>query len=547
MIGSESISHMMRMRTGMTVMIAWLIVGCQPVDRWTVFEPESDAKSTATPNPPELAERLARDEEPLSSSSPVTIAGEGPIELTVEDATLWAIQNNRDLQVQRLNPAITATFEDIERGVYDPELFAGAEFFEEEGVEISRATEENFAAIRNDELYDAGIRQQLPTGTDLELSTSLSRSTSNRAPEQQVLRGGLTVTQALLRGFGPAVNLASVRQAELETDASFYQLQGFVEALVAETETTYWQYALATERIRIFEQSLELARRQRRETAQRIEIGVLAQTQSASAEAEVAQRQQDLIDARARMQTLRHQLLRLINPMSDGHLDREINVQSEPAMDAEPIDNVFERIELAVQQRPDLNEARLRLEQRRLETIVTRNGVLPRLDLFITLGKTGFADAFSQAYRNIDGPTFDFTAGVDFSFPIGNRAAEARDLQARTSRRQAAKSVSNLQQLVRLDVHTAATEVERARQQIEASAATRALREEALRAEEERFRVGESTSLLVAQAQRDLLESQIAEVEAIVGYRVALIDLYLAEGTLLSRRGLTMNDQRLQK
>jgi outer membrane protein TolC len=69
---------------------------------------------------------------------------------------------------------------------------------------------------------------------------------------------------------------------------------------------------------------------------------------------------------------------------------------------------------------------------------------------------------------------------------------------------------------------------------------TRALREEALRAENERFRVGSSTTLLVAQAQRDLLESQIAEVEALTAYRLALIDLYVAEGTLTQRRGLNL-------
>ena len=44
----------------------------------------------------------------------------------------------------------------------------------------------------------------------------------------------------------------------------------------------------------------------------------------------------------------------------------------------------------------------------------------------------------------------------------------------------------------------------------------------------------------MAQAQRDLLASQIAEVEAIVNYRTALVNLYLAEGSLLERRGVRL-------
>jgi outer membrane protein len=45
-------------------------------------------------------------------------------------------------------------------------------------------------------------------------------------------------------------------------------------------------------------------------------------------------------------------------------------------------------------------------------------------------------------------------------------------------------------------------------------------------------------AFLVAQAQRDLLVSRIAEVRAIVNYLKALIDLYYQDGSLLERRGI---------
>jgi outer membrane protein TolC len=127
---------------------------------------------------------------------------------------------------------------------------------------------------------------------------------------------------------------------------------------------------------------------------------------------------------------------------------------------------------------------------------------------------------------------------VRLSHFIGNRAAEARDLAARTAESQAADAIHNLEHLIRLDVRLALNEVERARKQIAASKATRMFEEETLSAENKRFDVGASTALLVAQAQRDLLASRIAEVQAIVNYRLALIQLYLAEGSLLERRGI---------
>lgn len=510
--------------------------GCSAPDRWARFDAERVYGDLT------LLDLEQDGAEPVSSDPgpTLTVDESGDLVISVEDAVLTALANNRDLRVQRFTPAITATFEDIERGVFDPELYAQADILEEESVEVSRATGENFPAEREDTNYAAGVRQRLPTGTDIDFGVTSGRSVSNRSPEQQSARVGLTVTQSLLRGFGPAVNLASVRQAYLDTVASRYELRAFAESLLAETETTYWNFTLAERRIAIFENSLQIAERQQQEVDERVEIGVLASTDRASAAAETAQRRQDLIDARAGLEVLRLRLLRLMSPGADGRLDRVVKATSDPATEPAPVDDLEDRVDLAVRSRPELGESRARLDSARLETIVTKNGLLPRLDFFVTLGKTGYADSFSQAFRELDGDTFDAAAGVDLSVPLGNRVARAADRAAVLSRRQAAEAVANLEQLVRLDVRLAAAEAERARQQISASAVTRALREEALRAEEERFRVGTSTSLLVAQAQRDLLESQIAEVEAVVAYRVALIELYRSEGTLLERRGLTV-------
>ena len=88
-------------------------------------------------------------------------------------------------------------------------------------------------------------------------------------------------------------------------------------------------------------------------------------------------------------------------------------------------------------------------------------------------------------------------------------------------------------------MRTALIEAARAREQVAATRATREFREEAARAESEKFRVGRSTSLLVARAERDLVASRVSEVRAVVNHLKALVDLHEAEGTLLKRRGIS--------
>jgi outer membrane protein TolC len=468
------------------------------------------------------------------------MAEDGILPLSLEQAVLISLQANRELQVERYGPLIAGTFEEIERGIYDPELFSALDYSEESASETSRSTGERFSVEGENLSGELGIRQRLTTGTDLEAALGFARSTSDRTPKQQEVRIGLSVTQSLLQGLGPAVNLLDIRQAELSSRASLYELRGFVEAMVAEIETAYWRYVLAGEGIKIYEHSLAIARRQLNEVENRIEVGMLPRNAAAAARAEAARREQDLIEGRSSREERRLRLLRLLNFADSDRADLGVEPTSQPRTELTPLSDHEERLVLAEQMRPDLNEARLRRDRYSLEVVRTRNGLLPKLDLFIDLGKTGYAESFGDAADNLDGDNYDLAAGIRFSAYLGNRQAKARKLAARATREQAEAALENLRSLVRLDVRLALNETERTRRQIEASAITRQFQEQTLEAEQDRFSIGAGTSLLVAQAQRDLLLSQLAEIEAVVDYRIALVNLFLAEGSLLERRGIKM-------
>jgi outer membrane protein len=249
-------------------------------------------------------------------------------------------------------------------------------------------------------------------------------------------------------------------------------------------------------------------------------------------------RKEELIDARSSLAQLRINLLRLLNPGTDNFWNREINIQTLPVSPVVQIDDIEPHVQLALMMRPELNQAKLQLQRDELELVKTRNGLLPQLDLFVTLGKTGFSDSFSGSVRRIDGPNYDFLAGVNFETPPLNRAARARDTRAIITRNQAKEAIKNLAQLVEVDVRSAYEEILRAKEQVAATEATRKLQEEKMKVETEKFNVGKSTSLLVAQAQRDYLSSQIDEVSAVVAYLNGFVELYRLEGSLLERRGI---------
>ena len=201
------------------------------------------------------------------------VGARGTLDLSVEEAVALAIQHNASLRAERQQPIIAGTFAAVERAVFDPSVFATVERSREVTERVSEDIQQNFDVRSEQETARAGLRQTLPTGTELEISLEQDLSESNRSPRQAGTRAGLSITQALLRGFGIDTNLVALRQARADVQASAYELRGFVTSLVADVESTYWDYLCARRRIDILENALEVARRQSREARARIEAG----------------------------------------------------------------------------------------------------------------------------------------------------------------------------------------------------------------------------------------------------------------------------------
>ena len=464
----------------------------------------------------------------------------GPLEIGIQKAILLAMENNRSLVVERMKPEISRTFEKEEVAIFDPLL--GAEVSNRRSVadRLSRAGSSTESQTVDSITGLISLNKLFPTGTSVGLQGSTSYTDSSLYSDTFTSsRLGFTVTQALLQGMDICANLARIHQARIESLISEYELRGFMEVLLEEVESKFWDYALAQRQIEIYTNSLNLAEKQMDEVQERINIGQLAETELAAAQAEVALRRENLINARSDLAKERLNLLRLLNPSQNINWNRDIILEYQTSLPSVELDNVEQHVQVALKMRPELNQARLQMQQGDLEVIKTKNGLLPKMDFFITFGKTGYADTFNRATNNIFGDSYDVIGGLVFEYPPINQSARARYSRAVISRHQLLEALKNLTQLVQVDVRSAYIEATRTSEQIAATAATRNFQEEKLRTETEKFRVGKSTSLLVAQAQRDLLASQIAEIQTFANYLKALVALYRLEGSLLQRRGIS--------
>jgi outer membrane protein TolC len=454
--------------------------------------------------------------------------------LSLQDAVLSALENNPSIRAQRYSAAAGSTAADEAVAEFLPTLNAGAEA----SRVLQRAdTYENATA-------SAGISEKLPTGTVLSAeATALHNRDAAAANDPYGMGLDFRLTQSLLKGgLNVSANLATVRKARLDALISRHQLKGFTETLVYNVETAYWNYYLAMRRLEIYRESLRLSEENLENTRQRIRVGSVAEIELAAAQAEAAQRRGELIEAEGSAETTRLKLVQLVNPKRNGQTgafwDIPVVLNDSPAPPDFNLDMVASHVELGLKSRPDLAEARIKLEKGELEVARTSNGLLPKLDVFIALGATGYAESFGKAAGNVFDEKSRLTGGVTFTWPLGSVAERAQSRRADYSRMELEEALSNMELTVELDIRTAYVAVERSRAKIAASAETARLQGENLRAEQQKFSVGRSTSFAVAQAERNLLEARLAEAQSVVDYLTAILDLYKQEGSLLERRGV---------
>jgi outer membrane protein TolC len=442
------------------------------------------------------------------------------MELTVQAAVMESLDNNISFSITKLNPKVEEALVQVERGRFE-EYLSASTFWESQS---DRDENQNRNSV--------DISKFDPSGTSIRFDLAQSKVTGY----ENRLSASVTLSRALLNGNGSQVNLAELRSAQLGVDISNYELAEAAQTLVAEVEINYWNLKLAREALRIYSESFILAQDQLDRVQDKVRTGKLDSRELAAAKAELSSRREDLITARNSVEKNRLTLLRFLNLSGEEFWSMDIELKDEIDLSGSILDDVNVHVALALRDRPVLNQARLELEQRTLQVVVTRNGVLPRLDAFVGLASY----SRSESFYSRDSVTSDFQVGLRFAKGLGQRSPKGRAKEASLLEQQQKEALQNLLQLTQQDLRIAYVNVETALEQVEAASATRKFREESSSAEMEKFRDGKSTSILVAQAARDLVISRVAEVKAQVEVKKALVELYLIEGSILSRKGISL-------
>ncbi len=356
----------------------------------------------------------------------------------------------------------------------------------------------------------------------------------------------LSYTQPLLQGAGFRVNTAPIVIARLNTEQSFFQYKDSVQELVRGVIEAYWNLVLARLNVWAREIQVQESREAYELESARLKSGLKGDLGTvAQARVTYSQFRANLIAAKADVLT-REGALRnlLLLPADDG---RRIVPVSAPTGDRlRPHWDAVVR--LAEQRRPDIIELKLITEADRVRLLQAENQALPRLDAVALYRWNGLSGEMpnGEHLATSPGQFTDWSVGVNFSVPLGLRQGRAL---VREQRLVIARDEVNLEQGVHAAVHQLAAtfrDLDGAYEQYVAFKETRAAADVNVRAQNERFRTGQTIYLNVLQALNDWGNAVSSEAQQLTNYNVALANLERQTGTVLETHGVVFFEERFR-
>src|SRR5206468_9740538 len=258
------------------------------------------------------------------------------------------------------------------------------------------------------------------------------------------------------RNWGREITTRQIRVAQNNKNLSDLQFESELIDMVTQAQQLYWDLVMAREDIKVKQRSLELAQKTFSDNQRQVEIGTLAPIDVIQAEAEVANREEQLVTTTYTSDQAQDRAKRVITHLSDPALVlAKLNpVEAIHRPSSGDVMAVEDAIKFALQNRVEMRQIELELQNSDIDIKYSKNQLLPEVDVSASYTQRGVGgvqtirsgfgggpivdvihggvwNAFDQIFSN------DFRGygvAVSISIPLSNKAAQADYSRALTQK-----------------------------------------------------------------------------------------------------------------
>lgn len=518
----------------------------QPLDLQSISRPRAPATEPATRT--SVAETLPTATAPSTApaTEPATRLASAPATLPVPplpmlylglpEARRLAMENNLDLKVELLNPAIARQTLTAEEAFYEAVFTSSLDYVKSDAAVASELVGSQGQSWQ----LNAGLEIPLRTGGSIRVQTPFSRSETDNPftflNPAYTAGPSASIVMPLLRGFGVDYNAQRIRVAFYNYQSVQARTKLEVVRVLTDVERVYWRLYAAREELKLRQREYELALAQLEAARRQLRLEMVPEVDVLRAESGAADKFETIIIAEKNLRDRQRELKRMLNaPGLELGSDVVIVPATRPMAIAYNLDGE-QLARAAMNQRMELLEEELRIAEQTAAVRVARSDLLPLVTFEYTYGINGLGTELNDALSQVRSANFqDHRAAVRLEVPIGNEAARSRHRQALYSRLQRLASKEQRQLQIRQEVLTAVDALEAAWQRILSARKRVLLAARVLEGEERQYRLGRRTSTDVLDAQTRLADARQAEIAAVTEYQISQVDIAFATGTVLGQ------------
>ena len=452
--------------------------------------------------------------------------------LTLEEVSELALSNNLDIQLAQFDAQMKETDLDKVSSIYDTIIEAEAKFEDDQNKTASSLAGTK-SETRN---YNFGVSKKLPTGTTLELDFDNQRSwtnsgyaTINPAHDSSVK---LTLKQELGKNFFGISDRSNVKITKIDIQNAQYTSLDKIEEMLASVQKTYWRIVQYLNVVKIRENMLSQADELFQINKEKISKGIIEKPQLVASEANLKQKEIDLILAQNELAFHINELRLLLN----------LEDKDKAILPKENFDLVVQAFKLnqalktAFNHRRDYFRAKNEIDSKKIKLVMKKNNLWPEMNLQASVSRNGLREHFSQAIKDIsteDNPEYFLSLKIEF--PLENRQARSEFNRAKIEKAKALINLKKIERQILIQIKDSVRNCNILGQRLKKQENVVKLQEEKLTAELQAYQYGRSDTDTVIRYQDDLLLSQHLCTQAFLDYKEALIELSLKENFLLDR------------
>lgn len=472
-------------------------------------------------------------------------------QLTMRQALILGLENNYDLRAAKLNLPVANAAVAGEESRFDVQSEASFGLYDQK-TPMASSTSPDLVFESQSSQGELALAKQFSLGTSTRIGVQAEQSDADLLADRldPAYRAALVLdlTQPLLQDLGTGVNTAKLKVAEARSGQVALGYLDSAQFLVQNIERAYLDLSLAAATYEYRKQSRDLAAELLDANKRKLDAGLIPVSEVNQADTALAGREEELIVAHQLFEIALNELRNLIEHDQVGLISDRPTLDPLDVPSSDPPDHDT-ALAAALESRPDLNQARLELEASRIQLVYAKNKQLPRLDLQASLNVNGLAgddpsgswqgnmgDAFSSA---LDADGTDWSVGLQFKYPIGNRAARAQKIAAEAEQGQALYNFRRLEVTAETEIKNALVVLGRGKERLVVSDRFVSLAETTLDQENRRMQEGLSDSFRLLTFQNALIEAQIRRATAMTDYRKGLALLYKAMGQNLEYYDIT--------